>query len=67
MVAKNTIGQFKPAAGANPVIGSIGQAESVEEDRVELLFCDKGGDHEIESAIKELKRVCFKILSAVQF
>ncbi|THH19700.1 hypothetical protein EW146_g1542 [Bondarzewia mesenterica] len=51
-------GQFKPAAGANPTIGSVGNLEFVEEDRVELVVNDKGEEHlELKNAIKELKSV----------
>ncbi|MEV0250714.1 Nif3-like dinuclear metal center hexameric protein [Nocardia sp. NPDC050712] len=32
-----TLGQFRPMVGANPAIGSIGDLERVEEDRVEVI------------------------------
>ncbi|MEV6280418.1 Nif3-like dinuclear metal center hexameric protein [Nocardia sp. NPDC051832] len=32
-----SLGQFRPLAGANPAIGSIGELEHVEEDRVEVI------------------------------
>ena len=50
-------GQFKPKPGAHPTIGTIGEAEFVEEDRVEVLVTDHGKDNEIKEAIKELKKV----------
>ncbi|ETW74678.1 hypothetical protein HETIRDRAFT_482450 [Heterobasidion irregulare TC 32-1] len=51
-------GQFKPALGANPAIGSVGNLEFVEEDRVELVVNDKGGEHlELKKTITELKSV----------
>jgi hypothetical protein len=53
------IGQFKPTISASPVIGSAGQLNYVEEDRVELLVNDKGGNDELKGAIQELKKVCF--------
>ena len=31
-------GQFRPLAGANPAIGAVGDLETVDEDRVELVL-----------------------------
>ncbi|WP_406237646.1 Nif3-like dinuclear metal center hexameric protein [Nocardia sp. NBC_01009] len=31
------IGQFRPVAGANPAVGSLGELQQVEEDRVEVI------------------------------
>lgn len=31
-------GQFRPLAGANPAIGSVGELEYVTENRIELVF-----------------------------
>jgi hypothetical protein len=31
-------GQFRPVAGANPVIGAVGDLERVAEDRVEVML-----------------------------
>ncbi|EAU91198.2 hypothetical protein CC1G_06833 [Coprinopsis cinerea okayama7 len=50
-------GQFKPVGDANPTIGSVGQVESVEEDRVEVVVNDQGQQEEIKTAIEELKKV----------
>ncbi|TFK44995.1 GTP cyclohydrolase 1 type 2/Nif3 [Crucibulum laeve] len=50
-------GQFKPVLGANPTIGSVGELEHVEEDRVELVIDDKGNNEEVKNAIQELKNV----------
>lgn len=47
------LGRFKPEAGANPHIGSVGQMEAVEEERIEVSVEDallKG----VVSAIKEV-------------
>lgn len=51
------IGQFKPGAGAQPAIGSVGQIEYVEEDRIELVVIDKGEKVELKNTICELKAV----------
>lgn len=32
------IGQFRPLSGADPTIGSVGELEKVEENRVEITF-----------------------------
>ncbi|KAI0061920.1 hypothetical protein BV25DRAFT_1907836 [Artomyces pyxidatus] len=51
-------GQFLPEGGSNPAVGSVGTLEYVEEDRVELVVNDSGGDHaELRNAIDELKKV----------
>ena len=34
------LGRFKPEAGANPHIGSVGQMEAVEEERIEVSVED---------------------------
>ncbi|KAI0685581.1 GTP cyclohydrolase 1 type 2/Nif3 [Cytidiella melzeri] len=50
-------GQFKPGPEANPHIGSCGELECVEEDRVEVVVNDKGQNEEVKGAIRELKSV----------
>ena len=50
-------GQFKPGPSAQPTIGSVGQLEYVEEDKVELVVNDQGANEEIKNAIVELKSV----------
>ncbi|KAL0955636.1 hypothetical protein HGRIS_001869 [Hohenbuehelia grisea] len=50
-------GQFKPMEGANPTHGHVGQVESVQEDRVEVVISDKGSHNEIRKAVEELKAV----------
>lgn len=50
-------GQFKPGPGTQPAIGTLGELEYVEEDRVEVVVNDKGDREEVKSAIKELKAV----------
>ncbi|KDR75574.1 hypothetical protein GALMADRAFT_68622 [Galerina marginata CBS 339.88] len=48
-------GQFLPKTGANPTIGTVGQLELVEEDRVEIVV---NGEHTaVRKAIMELKNV----------
>lgn len=32
------VGRFKPEAGANPHIGSVGEFEAVEEERIEVII-----------------------------
>jgi len=55
-------GQFKPGPGAKPAIGSVGQVEYVEEDRVELVVNDDGpGQVELKSVINELKTVNYEL------
>ncbi|KAH9485632.1 GTP cyclohydrolase 1 type 2-like protein [Psilocybe cubensis] len=51
-------GQFMPKQTANPTIGSAGQLEFVEEDRVEVLVSDATSTREeVKQAIKELKNI----------
>jgi hypothetical protein len=50
-------GQFRPGPEANPHVGTPGDLEYVEEDRVEVLVNDKGLNDEVKGAIKELKAV----------
>ncbi|KAF7308744.1 hypothetical protein MKEN_01073500 [Mycena kentingensis (nom. inval.)] len=45
-------GQFRPAAGANPAIGKVGELELVEEDRIEVVVSDN-----IQQVVEELKKV----------
>jgi hypothetical protein len=50
-------GQFKPGPEANAAIGSVGQVEYVDEDRVELVVNDNGRKKEVKNVIEELKKV----------
>jgi hypothetical protein len=50
-------GQFKPVGTAKPTIGSVGNVERVEEDRVEVLVNDQGSGIELKNVIDELKNV----------
>ena len=50
-------GQFRPGPEANPAIGTRGELEFVEEDRVEVVVTDHGRNEEIQRAIQELKSV----------
>lgn len=50
-------GQFRPGPEANPAIGTRGELEFVEEDRVEVVVTDHGQNEEIRGAIQELKSV----------
>ena len=50
-------GQFCPGPEANPVVGTRGTLEFVEESRVEVVVNDKGANEEIKGAIRELKAV----------
>ena len=47
------IGRFKPEAGANPHIGSVGNTESVEEERIEFV-CDRDI---LDKVIEVIKKV----------
>ena len=47
------IGRFKPEAGANPHIGSVGQLEAVEEERIEVSV----EDSKLASVISAIKEV----------
>jgi hypothetical protein len=51
------LGQFKPDPSAQPTIGTVGEVEYVEEDRVEVVVNDQGQSQEITNTIKELKSV----------
>lgn len=50
-------GQFRPGPEANPTIGTRGDLELVEENRVEVVVNDRGKNEEIRQAIQELKSV----------
>ena len=47
------IGRFKPEKGANPAIGTIGNSESVEEERIEVT-CEEEKLQDIIGAIKKV-------------
>jgi|SRR6266478_4983868 hypothetical protein len=47
------ISRFKPAEGASPTIGKIGELESVEEERIEAV-CPKDKLKEVIEAIKKV-------------
>jgi hypothetical protein len=46
------IGRFLPEAGARPAIGSVGQLEQVEEERIEIT-CDSAVVRNVIAAIVE--------------
>ena len=46
-------GRFKPEAGANPHIGSVGQMEVVEEDRIEVSV----EDSLVQDVVDAIKKV----------
>ena len=50
-------GQFRPGPEAHPHIGTPGELEFVEEDRVETLVVDRGQNEEVKGVIRELKSV----------
>ena len=50
-------GQFRPGSEANPVIGTRGDLEYVEEDRVEVVVSSAEGHDVLKATIKELKNV----------
>ncbi|KAH7334798.1 GTP cyclohydrolase 1 type 2/Nif3 [Rhizoctonia solani] len=52
-VSKGT-GQFIPMTGASPSIGDVGQAETVEEDKAEVLI--SGGPDTVKQVIQELRK-----------
>ncbi|AKU17490.1 hypothetical protein [Luteipulveratus mongoliensis] len=45
-------GQFRPLRGANPTIGSVGEVEQVEEERVELVL-PRGVRQQVVAALRE--------------
>ena len=45
--------QFRPLAGANPIIGSVGDLEKVEEDKVEMVVMGRKTVIEAVEALKE--------------
>ncbi|KAK0473374.1 GTP cyclohydrolase 1 type 2/Nif3 [Armillaria novae-zelandiae] len=49
-------GQFRPGPGASPPLGSVGQLDRIEEDRVEIVVND-GKKEIVSKAIQELKKV----------
>ncbi|OGH72205.1 MAG: hypothetical protein A2921_03710 [Candidatus Magasanikbacteria bacterium RIFCSPLOWO2_01_FULL_43_20b] len=46
------VGRFRPLAGANPAIGSVGKLEEVEEEMIEML-CHKDKVEEVIAALKK--------------
>ncbi len=49
----NGTGRFKPEAGANPHIGSVGQMEAVEEERIEVSV----EDSLVQGVVDAIKKV----------
>jgi len=47
------IGRFKPLEGAHPAIGSVGNIESVPEERIEVT-CEREQVQEVVKAIREV-------------
>jgi len=47
------VGRFKPEAGAQPHIGTVGRLEEVEEERIEVT-CD---DSLVDTVVKAIKKV----------
>jgi len=47
------VGRFRPEEGANPHIGSVGQLEAVEEERIEISV-DEDLLNEVVAAIKKV-------------
>lgn len=47
------VGRFKPEAGANPTIGSIGVAEEVAEERIETV-CSEDNLERVLEAIRKV-------------
>jgi len=47
------IGRFKPEAGAHPAVGTVGELESVQEERVEVV-CTRSLLESVIVAIKEV-------------
>lgn len=46
------IGRFIPGEGAHPTIGKVGQAQEVEEERIEVI-CEKDKVKEVVSAVRK--------------
>ncbi|KZV97458.1 hypothetical protein EXIGLDRAFT_730676 [Exidia glandulosa HHB12029] len=51
------VGQFRPLPGANPTIGSVGEVEFVEEDKVEVLVAPAAVGEGVKTVIDKLKTV----------
>ncbi|KAH7905513.1 GTP cyclohydrolase 1 type 2/Nif3 [Hygrophoropsis aurantiaca] len=51
------VGQFKPNKDARPALGSTGQLEHVEEDRVEIIINSDGEREKVKEIITALKSV----------
>ncbi len=47
------VGRFKPEAGANPAIGTIGELEEVEEEKIEVT-CDASVVDDVVAAIRRV-------------
>ncbi len=47
------IGRFKPGQGANPAIGKVGEYESVEEQKIEMV-CERKFLKDVVTAIKKV-------------
>jgi hypothetical protein len=54
------IGRFRPEAGANPSIGTVGQLESVAEERIEVV-CTAGLLKETIEAINPYEEVALDV------
>lgn len=48
------IGRFRPLKGAHPHIGSVGNIEEVEEERIEVVIPDNVDVHAVIDAIKKV-------------
>jgi len=46
-------GRFKPGDGAHPAIGEVGELESVQEERIEMI-CERSIVKDVVSAIKKV-------------
>lgn len=47
------VGRFTPAEGAHPTIGKVGEAQEVEEERIEVI-CQKDKVKDVVGAIKKI-------------
>lgn len=61
------VGRYRPDVGANPAIGSVGNFEAVEEERIETV-CEKDRLEDVVAAIKKVhpyEEVAFDIYPLV--
>ena len=53
-------GQFRPMEGAKPALGEVNEAETVDEEKAEVIV--SGGADAVKQTIAELRKVSAKLI-----